>query len=112
MDFSYTEEQTLLRDAVRTLADERVAPRAAEIDRTGEFPQDLRELLASQDILALPFPEAYGGLGGDLVRGDADADIGAVRLDRLAARQVGGHGAGVVAGAVAVGTGLVTGEAA
>ena len=65
--YRLTEEQTLLRDAVRTLADERVAPRAAEIDRTGEFPQDLRELLAAQDILALPFPEAFGGLDADLL---------------------------------------------
>jgi alkylation response protein AidB-like acyl-CoA dehydrogenase len=65
--YRLTEEQTLLRDAVRTLADERVAPRAAEIDRTSEFPQDLRELLAAQDILALPFPEAYGGLDADLL---------------------------------------------
>jgi alkylation response protein AidB-like acyl-CoA dehydrogenase len=52
---------------VCVLADERVAPRAAEIDRTGEFPQDLRELLAQQDILALPFPEEHGGLGGELL---------------------------------------------
>jgi len=65
--YRLTEEQALLRDAVRTLADERVAPRAAEIDKTGEFPQDLRELLATQDILALPFPEAHGGLGGELL---------------------------------------------
>src|SRR6478609_6736350 len=65
--YRLTEEQTLLRDAVRTLADERVAPRAAEIDKTGEFPEDLRQLLAAQDILALPFPEELGGLGGDLL---------------------------------------------
>jgi alkylation response protein AidB-like acyl-CoA dehydrogenase len=65
--YRLTEEQALLRDAVRTLADERVAPRAGEIDKTGEFPQDLRELLAAQDILALPFPEQYGGLGGELL---------------------------------------------
>jgi alkylation response protein AidB-like acyl-CoA dehydrogenase len=65
--YRLTEEQQLLRDAVATLADERVAPRAAEIDRTGEFPEDLRQLLAAQDILALPFPEAYGGLGGELL---------------------------------------------
>ena len=65
--YRLTEEQQLLRDAVRVLADERVAPRAAEIDRTGEFPQDLRELLAAQDILALPFPVEHGGLGGDLL---------------------------------------------
>jgi len=65
--YQLTEEQQLLRDAVRVLADERVAPRAAEIDRTSEFPQDLRELLAAQDILALPFPLEHGGLGGDLL---------------------------------------------
>ena len=57
----------MLRDAVRVLADERVAPRAAEIDRTAEFPEDLRRLLADQDILALPFPEEHGGLGGELL---------------------------------------------
>jgi alkylation response protein AidB-like acyl-CoA dehydrogenase len=62
-----TEEQRLLRDTVRVLADERIAPRAAEIDRTSEFPWDVKELLAAQDILALPFPEAYGGLGGELL---------------------------------------------
>ena len=65
--YRLTEDQGLLREAVRVLADERVAPRAAEIDRTAEFPEDLRQLLAAQDILALPFPEEYGGLGGDLL---------------------------------------------
>ena len=65
--YRLTEEQALLRDAVRVIADERVAPRAAEIDKTAEFPQDLRELLATQDILALPFPTEYGGLGGELL---------------------------------------------
>lgn len=65
--YRLTEEHEMLRDAVRVLADEQVAPRAAEIDRTGEFPQDLRRLLADHDILALPFPEAYGGLGGELL---------------------------------------------
>ena len=65
--YRLTEEQALLRDAVRIIADERVAPRAAEIDRTGEFPQDLRQLLAAQDILALPFPAEHGGLGGELL---------------------------------------------
>ena len=65
--FRLTEEHEMLRDAVRVLADEQVAPRAADIDRTGEFPQDLRRLLADQDILGLPFPEAHGGLGGELL---------------------------------------------
>ena len=57
----------MLRDAVRVLADERIAPRAAEIDATAEFPWDVKDLLASHDILGLPFPEAYGGLGGHLL---------------------------------------------
>jgi alkylation response protein AidB-like acyl-CoA dehydrogenase len=65
--YRLTEEQELLRGAVRVIADERVAPRAAEIDRTGEFPEDLRQLLAAQDILALPFPTEHGGLGGELL---------------------------------------------
>ena len=55
--FRLTDEQRELRDAVRALAGERIAPRAAEIDRAAEFPWDVKELLASQDILALPFPE-------------------------------------------------------
>lgn len=65
--YRLTEEQALLREAVRTLAEERIAPRAAEIDRSAEFPWDIKELLAGQDILALPFPPAYGGLGADLL---------------------------------------------
>jgi alkylation response protein AidB-like acyl-CoA dehydrogenase len=62
-----SEEQVALRDAVRELADERIAPRAAEIDRTGEFPWDVVKLLADHDVLGLPYPTAYGGLGGDLL---------------------------------------------
>jgi alkylation response protein AidB-like acyl-CoA dehydrogenase len=62
-----TEEQSALRDAVAELADEQVAPRAAEIDAKAEFPWDMVELLAHHDVLALPFPTEHGGLGGDLV---------------------------------------------
>jgi alkylation response protein AidB-like acyl-CoA dehydrogenase len=62
-----TEEQRLLRDTVRALADERIAPRAAEIDRTAEFPWDVKELLAAQDLFAVHFPERFGGLGSDLL---------------------------------------------
>jgi alkylation response protein AidB-like acyl-CoA dehydrogenase len=62
-----TEDQVLLRDTVRELADARIAPRAAEIDRSGEFPEDIRRLLAEQDVLGLPFPVEHGGVGGDLL---------------------------------------------
>ena len=65
--FRLTDDQRLLRDAVRELAQERIAPRAAEIDRTGEFPWDVKDLLASHDIFALPFAEQYGGIGADLL---------------------------------------------
>jgi alkylation response protein AidB-like acyl-CoA dehydrogenase len=65
--YRLTEEQLMLRDAVRVLADERIAPRAAEIDKSGEFPHDIKELLAAHDILGLPFATEYGGLGGELL---------------------------------------------
>jgi len=62
-----TDEQALLRDTVRALAEARIAPRAAEIDRTGEFPEDIRQLLAEHEVLALPFPLEHGGVGADLL---------------------------------------------
>jgi alkylation response protein AidB-like acyl-CoA dehydrogenase len=65
--YRLTEEQVLLRDTIRELARERIAPRAAEIDKSGEFPEDIRQLLAQQDVLALPYPVEFGGLGADLL---------------------------------------------
>jgi alkylation response protein AidB-like acyl-CoA dehydrogenase len=65
--YRLTEEQVLLRDTIRALAEERIAPRAAEIDKSGEFPEDIRQLLAEHDVLALPFPEEHGGIGADLL---------------------------------------------
>jgi alkylation response protein AidB-like acyl-CoA dehydrogenase len=62
-----TETQILLRDAVRVLADEQVAPRAADIDRDGQWPDDIRRLLAAHDIFRIPFAERHGGLGADLL---------------------------------------------
>ncbi|HEY2600866.1 MAG TPA: acyl-CoA dehydrogenase family protein [Thermoleophilaceae bacterium] len=58
-----TDEQVSFRDVVRQIAQERVAPRAAEIDEKAEYPHDLRKLLAEQDILGLPFASEYGGTG-------------------------------------------------
>ncbi len=62
-----TDEQRLLRDTVRDLADDKIAPRAAEIDRTAEFPWDVKELLAEHELFTLHFPERLGGFGGDLL---------------------------------------------
>src|ERR1700730_19107832 len=58
-----TDDEQALIEAIREIARERVAPRAAEIDHTAEFPWDMKELLAQQDILAMPFPVEYGGIG-------------------------------------------------
>jgi len=51
------------RDLVRQLAQEQIAPRAGDIDRSGEYPRDIRKLLSEQDILGLPFATEYGGTG-------------------------------------------------
>src|SRR5437879_163013 len=61
----YTIPQDYLdfRQTIRQIAEERIAPRAAEIDEKAEYPQDLRELLAEQDILGLPFETEHGGTG-------------------------------------------------
>jgi alkylation response protein AidB-like acyl-CoA dehydrogenase len=61
--YALTDEQLSFREVVRQIAQERVAPRAAEIDEKAEYPHDLRKLLAEQDILGLPFEEEYGGTG-------------------------------------------------
>ncbi|MGB0555501.1 MAG: acyl-CoA dehydrogenase family protein [Alphaproteobacteria bacterium] len=55
------EDQRTIRDLVRRVAEERVAPRAAEIDATGEYPQDMYDLLTELGLFTLPFPEVYGG---------------------------------------------------
>jgi alkylation response protein AidB-like acyl-CoA dehydrogenase len=58
-----TDEQREIRELVRALARERVAPRAAEIDETAEFPWDLVEVLREHEIFGLPFDERHGGTG-------------------------------------------------
>ncbi|MBA2537060.1 MAG: acyl-CoA dehydrogenase family protein [Actinobacteria bacterium] len=58
-----SEDQREVRELVRTLARERIAPRAAEIDETGEFPWDLVEVLREHEIFGLPFEERHGGTG-------------------------------------------------
>jgi alkylation response protein AidB-like acyl-CoA dehydrogenase len=67
MAIELASEEKMLLDMVRELVQDKVAPRAAEIDAAGEFPWDIKELLAKQDILAMPFPEEYGGLGSSEV---------------------------------------------
>ena len=54
----------LMLAVVRQLVEERVAPRAAQIDESAEFPMDVKELFAQNDLLGIPIPTEYGGLGG------------------------------------------------
>ena len=65
MTYLLSSEHEELRAMVRELAEERVAPRAAEIDAKAEFPWDLKELLARQDLLGICLPEEYGGTNLD-----------------------------------------------
>jgi alkylation response protein AidB-like acyl-CoA dehydrogenase len=58
-----TDEQREIRELVRTLARDRIAPRAAEIDESAEFPWDMVEVFREYDIFGLPFEERYGGTG-------------------------------------------------
>jgi alkylation response protein AidB-like acyl-CoA dehydrogenase len=61
--YTIPQEYLDFRDTIRQIAQERIAPRAAEIDERAEYPYDLRELLAEQDVLGLPFETEYGGTG-------------------------------------------------
>jgi alkylation response protein AidB-like acyl-CoA dehydrogenase len=65
--FALSEEHQALRESVRALADDKIAPRAAEVDRTGEFPWDVYEALVKADLQAVHIPADYGGPGADAI---------------------------------------------
>jgi len=61
--YAVPQEHLDFRDTIRQIAQERVAPRAAEIDEKAEYPHDLRRLFADQDLFGLPFDTEHGGTG-------------------------------------------------
>ena len=65
MDFELNEEQSMVRDMVRDFAQKEVAPRAALVDKTEEFPAENIRQMGELGLLGLPLPEEYGGGGGD-----------------------------------------------
>jgi alkylation response protein AidB-like acyl-CoA dehydrogenase len=67
MQFGLTEEQRAVKAAARKVAQEQFAPRAAEIDASGEFPWDNVRVLREAGFLGMAFPETYGGGGADHV---------------------------------------------
>jgi alkylation response protein AidB-like acyl-CoA dehydrogenase len=67
MDFNFSDEQIAIRDTIRELVQDRVAPRAAETDEREEYPEDIERLFAENGVLAIPIPEEYGGISGSSV---------------------------------------------
>jgi len=67
MDFELTDEQQLIRDAVREFAETEVTPIAAELDRDHRFPYELLPKLAEMNLMGMPYPEKEGGAGADYV---------------------------------------------
>jgi len=67
MDFDLTDEQRMIRDMARDFARQVIAPRAEAMERTGEYPYDIIEKMAETGMMGIPFPEEYGGSGGDWV---------------------------------------------
>ncbi len=67
VDFSLSPELAELQSTVRRLAQDKVAPRAREIDRTGEYPRDLFEVFRDAGLLGLCIPDAYGGSGAGIL---------------------------------------------
>ncbi|SDJ12311.1 acyl-CoA dehydrogenase [Salimicrobium halophilum] len=67
MNFELSKEQEMTRKMVRDFAEEKIAPRAVEIDKNSEFPEDLFKEMGKLGLLGIPFPEEYGGSGGDTI---------------------------------------------
>lgn len=67
MDFELSDELAQLRDTMAKIAREKIAPRAREIDKTGEYPQDIFETLRDAGMLGLCIPEEYGGSGAGIL---------------------------------------------
>ncbi|RBW67991.1 acyl-CoA dehydrogenase [Bacillus taeanensis] len=67
MNFELTSEQQMIKDMVRDFAQNEIAPKAEALDRTAKFPIDIFDKMGKLGILGIPFPEKYGGSGGDTI---------------------------------------------
>ncbi|MFC6080818.1 acyl-CoA dehydrogenase family protein [Sphaerisporangium aureirubrum] len=63
--YAPAEEHEMLRETIRALSEEKIAPHAAEVDEAGEFPWDALKALVAADLHAVHIPEEYGGAGAD-----------------------------------------------
>jgi len=64
VDYFLTEEQQMIVDVARQIAEEKIVPRRAELDEKEEFPSDILRAIAQADLYGLYIPEEYGGFGG------------------------------------------------
>lgn len=67
MNFDLTEDHRMIQEMCRDFAREVIAPRSEEMERTGDFPYDIMDQMAELGMMGIPFPETYGGSGGDWV---------------------------------------------
>ncbi|MBN1557456.1 MAG: acyl-CoA dehydrogenase family protein [Lentisphaerae bacterium] len=67
MDYGLTEEQLMIRDLCRQIAEEKIKPVRAEYDESGEFPWDIVKVLAQADLFGVWIEEQYGGMGGGVL---------------------------------------------
>lgn len=67
MNFELTKEQEMIQHMVRDFAQKVIRPRAIEIDKTATFPEDIFKQMGELGFMGLPFPEEYGGAGGDTI---------------------------------------------
>ena len=63
MEFGFSEEQLMIRDVARRIAQEKIAPSAEQFDRSGEFPLDNMRMLGENGLMGIEVPAEYGGAG-------------------------------------------------
>jgi len=67
MDYLLTDEQKMVQELARKIADEKIRPVAAKYDQTEEYPWDVIKVIAESDLFGLFIPEEYGGMGGSVL---------------------------------------------
>lgn len=67
MDFNLTKEQRMIHDMVKQFARHEIAPKAERVDKTATFPEETFKKMGELGMLGIPFPEQYGGVGGDTI---------------------------------------------
>lgn len=68
MNFELTKEQQMTKEMVRSFAEDKIKPRAIELDKEAKFPKDIFDEMGKLGLLGIPFPEEYGGSGGDTLQ--------------------------------------------